>query len=225
MTDPTATAPPGLRERKRLATRRAIQVAVLDLIAENGFDAVTVEMISRRADVSPRTFFNYFTSKEEAVVGDPPELPDGAAIDHFVDGHDEPILDGLVALLDQAVVTATVDRELVQRRRIVLRAHPDLFAKRIASMRDFEERLSEIVARRFTADPRLSAAVSDGGGRALLESRAHLVTLVVIAALRHAWAEWIDDDDADHAADHRFSLRARMEDSFADLRRVVTREL
>jgi hypothetical protein len=51
------------------------------------------------------------------------------------------------------------------------------------------------------------------------------VALVVIATLRHAWAEWIEDDDVEHLGDYRFSLRARMDDSFADLRRLVSREL
>ena len=55
---------PGLRERKRRATRRAIQLAVIDLVAERGLDGTTVDEISRRADISPRTFFNYFTSKD-----------------------------------------------------------------------------------------------------------------------------------------------------------------
>jgi AcrR family transcriptional regulator len=145
MTDPTAA--PGLRERKRLATRRAIQLSVLDLIGEEGLEAVTVDMISRRADVSPRTFFNYFTSKEEAVVGDLPDLPEGDSLDRFLGAHDEPIIDGLIRLLDEAVVTATFDRDLVQRRRMVLRSHPDLLARRIASTRVLEDRLTGIVAR------------------------------------------------------------------------------
>ena len=55
---PLDAAEPGLRERKRLATRRAIQVAVLELVAERGLDGVTVDEISRVADVSPRTFFD-----------------------------------------------------------------------------------------------------------------------------------------------------------------------
>ncbi|MBW8873252.1 MAG: TetR family transcriptional regulator, partial [Leifsonia sp.] len=44
----------GLRERKRLATRRAIQLAALRLVKDRGLDAVTIDDISHDADVSPR---------------------------------------------------------------------------------------------------------------------------------------------------------------------------
>ena len=47
----------GLRERKRLATRRQIQRAVLTLCSVRGIDKVTIDEISRCADISPRTFF------------------------------------------------------------------------------------------------------------------------------------------------------------------------
>ena len=79
-------AEPGLRERKRRATRLAIQQAALRIAIEDGLAAVTVDEVSRRADISPRTFFNYFPSKEQAILGDDPDLPDDQALDAFVAG-------------------------------------------------------------------------------------------------------------------------------------------
>ncbi|WP_229869369.1 TetR/AcrR family transcriptional regulator [Streptomyces inusitatus] len=62
------TPPPGLRERKKKATREALREAALRLAMERGPDQVRVEDIAEAAGVSPRTYNNYFASREQAIV-------------------------------------------------------------------------------------------------------------------------------------------------------------
>jgi AcrR family transcriptional regulator len=58
----------GLRDRKKRATREAIFVAARQLFVAKGFDAVTVAEIARAADVSEKTVFNHFPTKEDLAL-------------------------------------------------------------------------------------------------------------------------------------------------------------
>ena len=60
-------SPPGLRERKKQELRDRLLDAARGLFEQKGFDAATVDEICARADVSQKTFFNYFPTKHHVV--------------------------------------------------------------------------------------------------------------------------------------------------------------
>ena len=61
--------PRGLRERKKLKARRKLERVALELFQGKGFEGTTIREIADAADMSPRTFFRYFSSKEEVIFG------------------------------------------------------------------------------------------------------------------------------------------------------------
>ena len=63
----SVTAPLGRRQRRRAETRERIFRSALQLFAEHGFSATTVEQITEAADVGKGTFFNYFRNKEDVL--------------------------------------------------------------------------------------------------------------------------------------------------------------
>lgn len=209
MTDSALAEGVGLRERKRRTTSRSIQFTVLRLASERGLEQVTVDEISRIANISPRTFFNYFPSKEAAMVGENPLQVQPELIEAFVRGDTgDDVFAGLLVLLQHMALLDTADRELHQLRRQVLREYPELFAIKVAGMRGFEAVLADAVERRLSAG-RITSESTDQ-----LTARARLTALVAIATMRHAftlWAEVPDDEP----------LSEKLAESFVLLRRVL----
>ena len=66
----------GLRERKKQQTRVALHEAAYRLVQEQGLEGTTIDQICLEADVSSRTFFNYYPSKAAAALGRDPHLDD-----------------------------------------------------------------------------------------------------------------------------------------------------
>jgi AcrR family transcriptional regulator len=159
-TAPAAEPHTGLRERKKLATRRSLRRHALDLVAQRGFMHVTVEDIAEAADVSPRTFFNYFPSKEAALFGADPErleaLREGVL--HLAPG--EPALDALrqAMVAESRVITRELsdlggDPQDMLRRMKAVRADPHLRAAQSAHMASLEAAVSDALAERLGTDP------------------------------------------------------------------------
>ncbi len=158
-TAPAVKARTSLRERKKLATRRSLRRHALHLVAERGLAHVTVEDIAEAADVSPRTFFNYFPSKEAALFGGDPDR--GAALRNGV-LHQAPGESAREALRQVVAAEArAITEELAElggdptdilRRVKAVRADPHVHAAQSAYMASIEGALAEALAERLGAD-------------------------------------------------------------------------
>ena len=180
-TAPATEAPISLRERKKLATRRLLRRAALDLVAERGLANVTVEDIAEAADVSPRTFFNYFPSKEAALFGGDPERAVELRERVATRAPGKSALDALrVVLAQDSEEMADELRSLGGdpadwlRRMKMARTDPHVRAAHAAQMALMERAIAEGIAARLGADqetdpyPGVLAAAAVGVVRACL---------------------------------------------------------
>jgi AcrR family transcriptional regulator len=174
-----------LRARRRRATEREIHAAALRLIARHGFDQVTVDMISVEAGVSRRTFFNYFPSKEAAIVAGPRELPESDLADFLAIAGSEPgqVLRDLTRLLVRELEENVPDRAAMSQVFALSQQHPSITAALLASFAAFERSIAGAVAQRLGQQP-------DDDMPALLAALA-------LAGLRTGMQCWARADQAD----------------------------
>ncbi len=165
----------GLRERKRRQTRERITEAARVLFLEHGFDAVTVEAIAAAADVSKRSFFDYFPAKEDVVAAwqDGYATALAAAIAARPSG--EPLGRVVEEALLATLLPAMMDPDAAAFRRLI-RETPALRARDHLKNAALEQILATALAARVE------------GEAAQLQAR--LLAMIVTGALRIGGEAW-----------------------------------
>ena len=156
----------GMRERKKLATREALSAAALRLALEHGPQNVRVDDIAEAAGVSPRTYNNYFSSREQAiVVGLAAERGAPLAAALRARPLDEPLEHAVVgALIEQYSDEGEPDRDTLA----LITSAPALQTEFLDTIAAIERPLAEAIAAR-TPDgqgglgPEVLAAAVSGG--------------------------------------------------------------
>lgn len=177
------TQTPGLRERKKQQTREALLAAGQRLFAEQGFDQTTTDQIAAEVDVSQRTLFRYFASKEDVALAPFTEMQE-----RFIDEvrhrpADEPPMTALRMAVQRILAGLTGgDPDSRKRGRAVIgtvelvNATPSLLAENLRRTADRGERLAHLLADREGVDldtdprPRLAVTTFDGALRVAMFS-------------------------------------------------------
>ena len=171
----TESLSPNLRERKKAETWTTLHEAAATLAQQQGLEHATVEAIAQSAGVSARTFFNYFPTKEDAVLG----LREPA-----LDPEDSPQLASGRDLLDQVsrllftVARTTVAGSDKARRRELLQRYPNLFRRQLEHLAKAEALVCGEVARLLAGDPSWSGGAE---GFSSDETARMLVLLAAVA--------------------------------------------
>ncbi|UXS02966.1 TetR family transcriptional regulator [Agrobacterium tumefaciens] len=147
----------GRRERKKIELRLALVDAAYELFEKQGFDETRIEDITNKVDVSTRTFFRYFASKEDVVL-------DYDAVEHEEivtalarRAADEPI----ITALRHAAVEVTkgceegfygVDGDRFRTLRSLIRTHPLIRARSLEQAKNRKDALVSVIAKRLNVE-------------------------------------------------------------------------
>ncbi|MEV7803372.1 TetR/AcrR family transcriptional regulator [Microbispora sp. NPDC088329] len=182
--EPTA----GLRERKKAETRQAIHKATLRLAVERGLDHVTVDDIVEAANISRRTFSNYFASKEDALLYGEEERVRSlvrAVRERPAGESGRQALRG--AVRDTLEDMGELDREWAVRTSLTKR-HPSLLARQLANHARLERELVQAISERD--------GERDGAGDPAADLKSRIMAAAFLVALRIATHVWIEEQEA-----------------------------
>jgi AcrR family transcriptional regulator len=170
-----------LRERKKQATRQSLHEAALRLAVARGLEGVTVEAVADEANVSRRTFSNYFANKEDALLyGEQVRVGRLLAELRRRPRAERP----WQALCNTAAAPYTdldeLDPKWLEQLRLV-RRHPSVLARQLAFQAAFERDLAAEIASRSP----------DSSGEPL---RSRVTAATFLAVLRAATSLWIEEE-------------------------------
>jgi AcrR family transcriptional regulator len=145
---------PTRRERKKLETRHALERAALRLFGERGYEQTTVEDIAEAADVAVRTFFRYFSSKQDVLFGE-------VVTDRVVRlrtelaarPRDEDLLESIRAVMDLLDFNGPDEEEQILARMELMRRQPSFVTRYLEIMDEMRSLVVDFVAERTGLDP------------------------------------------------------------------------
>jgi AcrR family transcriptional regulator len=179
----------GLRARKRRETRARLEEATLFFVRRDGLDQATIDQICERADVSPRTFFNYFDSKEDALLGTQALEFDEHTLEELAKryGDADPLeaVLGLIFILCGPSIEHMVDQEA--RVEVILR-YPHLAARSVTRVARLSEAVTGAVRDLLAARPGWQQVDAAGGS-------AETVLGLCMGAVRHTVESSLSDPD------------------------------
>ncbi|MHA7275330.1 TetR/AcrR family transcriptional regulator [Arthrobacter sp. Hz1] len=181
-----------LRDRKRTETWAALHDAAARLTLEHGPDRVTTEAIAAQANVSARTFFNYFGTKEDAILG----LQDPSIDDTWLTAFDVEanLLDQVSRLLVQVVHSTEGGGDGESLRMEVMQQFPQLRQRRFAYFLKVEQLVRDVVTVGITD----SAKWADVAHQHRSEDISRMIVLIAGAPLRYAMQESAHAPTLDH---------------------------
>lgn len=199
-TDASGPAGLGLQARKKLAAMHRIQEAALDLFEHHGFDKVAMETVAEAAEVSPRTVYRYFGTKEMLVIWDEADEHPSSPLTAYFAGDDT--IGALRAVLSAGFAAmGESDLALIRRRLSLVYANPGIEAAFI--LHSYEK--SRAIA---------TALVPDEGKRPETQIFVHAFVGAILGAMRHWCLSGFDGppfDFVDRALtllEHGFHLEA-----------------
>jgi AcrR family transcriptional regulator len=135
-----------LRERQRDEALRSIHVAAVGLVLEQGLAGTTVDQIATAAGVSTRTVFNYYATKEDAVLGLLPPIVPPQALEDYLRRIGEPaLLQRTVSLLTAILRSMNLRDQDPSLRRHLLETFPDLLKRLHTRVQEASTALDEVL--------------------------------------------------------------------------------